>query len=179
LYSNVARYPAVLAQIEKANLMEVKELCQGDRIKRMIDKMAKFLENQARTEYEKIEYSHGLFLHLYGIDEKKFRPDEFYQRAAIVIPERLFKGPLSGSVMRDSLSQEYIDWVMKNSAKMGGYGSSKQYEIVNLMDGKRSLLMIRDIVSCEFDETDVEYVFRFARELEKMGLITLKTGRTQ
>jgi hypothetical protein len=46
------------------------------------------------------------------------------------------------------------------------------------MDGKRSLLRIRDIVSCEFDETSIEFVFRFAQELERLGLISFKIGRT-
>jgi hypothetical protein len=174
IHADATRYPVVHAQIEKANLTEIKELCQDDRTKQMIDEMAKALDNQARLEYEKIDYSYGLYLYQYDIDQKKFRPDEFYQRAAIVVPERHFKGPLSGSVMREKLSKDYIDWVVKNSEKMGGYGGSKQYEIVNLMDGKRSLLRIRDIVSCEYDETDIEYVFRFAQELERMGLISFK-----
>ncbi|UCE42279.1 MAG: DUF4910 domain-containing protein [Candidatus Aminicenantes bacterium] len=178
IYSNVTRYPVVHAQIERANLTEIKELCQEDRTKQMIDEMAKALDNQARTEYEKINYSHGLYLHHYGIDGKKFRPNEFYQRAAIVIPERHFKGPLVSSEMREKMSEEYNEWLAENGAKIGGYSGSKQFEIVNLMDGKRSLLKIRDIVSCEFDETDIEFVFRFAQELERLGLITFKIGQS-
>ncbi len=177
IYSNAIRYPLVHAQIEKANLMEVKELCQQDRAKQMIDELAKALDNQARTEYEKINYSHGLYLHHYGIDEKKFRPDEYCRRAAVVIPERRFKGPLPGSVMEEKMSQEYRDWMEKNEVKIGINSGSKQYEIVNLMNGKRSLLSIRDIVSCEFDETDIEFVFRFAQELERLGLILFNIGQ--
>lgn len=179
IYSNATRYPVVHAQIEKANLTEIKELCQEDRTKQMIDEMAKALDNQARTEYEKINYSHGLCLHQYGIDEKKFHPDEFYQRAAVVIPERHFKGPLAGSVMSEKISEQYRDWLAENGAKIGSYSGSKQYEIINLMDGKRNLLRIRDIVSCEFDETSIEFVFRFVQELERLGLISFKIGRTQ
>ena len=117
LYNNIARYPVVHAQVEKANLMEVKELCQDDQTKQMIDEMARALDNQARTEYEKINFSHGLFLHHYGIDNKKFRPDEFYQRAEVVVPERHFKGPLASSVMREKASEAYRDWLAENRAK--------------------------------------------------------------
>jgi hypothetical protein len=176
IYSHATRYPGVHAQVEKANLLEIKELCQEDGTKHMIEEMAKALDNQARTEYEKIDYMHGLYLHQYGMDEKKFKPDELFQRAAIVIPERHFKGPLSGSV-REKASDAYNKWMAENQDRVGGYSGSKQYEIVNLMDGRRSLLRIRDIVSCEFDETDIEFVFRFAQELEKMGLISFKIGR--
>jgi aminopeptidase YwaD len=176
IYANTTRYPAAHAQVEKANLTEIRELCQYDETKRMIDEIARTLDNQARTEYEKIDFSHGLFLHHYGIDEKKFTPGDYHRRAAVVIPERRFKGPLTSSAERNA-SVEYRKWVEENKEKIGEYASSKHYEIVNLMDGKRSLLRIRDIVSCEFDETDIEYVFRFAQELERMGLIAFKIGR--
>jgi aminopeptidase YwaD len=178
IYSNISRYPAVLAQIEKANLGEIKELCQEDRTKKIIDEIAKALDNQARTEYEKIDYAHGLYLYHYGIDEEKFRPGEFYRRSAVVFPERHFKGPLPSSGLSEMASEDFRDWLAENREKIGPYFGSKQYEIVNLMNGQRSLLRIRDIVSCEFDETDIEFVFRFAQELEKMGLISFKIGRT-
>lgn len=178
IYSNASRYPVIHAQIEKANMTEIKELCQEDRTRLLIDMMARALDNHARTEYEKIDYSHGLYLHQYGIDEKRFQPNEFYQRASVVIPERRFKGPLPSSVTREKMSQEYKEWLAENEAKIGGYAGSKQYEIINLMDGQRSLLRIRDIVSCEFDETDIEFVFRFAQELEKLGLVSFKIGKS-
>lgn len=178
IYSNATRYPAVHILIEKANLTEIKELCRKDGTKQMIDEMARALDNQARTEYERIDYAHGLYLHQYGIDEKKFRPNEFYKRAAVVIPERHFKGPLASSAIMDKMSEEYRDWLAENREKIGGYSDSKQYEIINLMDGRRNLLRIRDIVSCEFDETDIEYVFRFAQELERLGLISFKIGQS-
>lgn len=176
IYANAIRYPAVHAQVEKANLTEIRELCQYDETKRMIDEISRALDNQARTEYEKIDFSYGLFLHQYGIDAKKFTPGDYHRRAAVVIPERRFKGPLSSSVERNA-SEDYRKWAEENEEKIGDYAGSKSYEIVNLMDGRRSLLRIRDIVSCEFDETDIEYVFRFAQELERMGLITFKIER--
>jgi len=39
------------------------------------------------------------------------------------------------------------------------------------MDGVRTLLEIRHIVSFEFDETDVEFVLHYARDLKRAGLI--------
>lgn len=178
IFSNAARYPAVHSLIEKANLTEIKELCQENETRQMIDEMARALDNQARTEYERLDYAHRLYLHRYGIDEKKFRPNEFYRRAAVVIPERCFKGPLAGPAITDKMSEEYKTWLAENREKIGGYAGSKQYEIINLMDGRRNLLRIRDIVSCEFDETDIEYVFRFAQELERLGLISFKIGQS-
>ena len=65
-------------------------------------------------------------------------------------------------------------WYETNQAKAGGNYGSKTYEIVNLMDGKRTLLDIRHIVSCEYDETGVEFVLHYAKDLEKIGLISFE-----
>ena len=178
IYNNAIRYPIVHAQLEKANLTEIKELCQEDGNKKLIEEMARVLDNQAQKEYEKINYLHGLYLHQYEIDENKFRPNEFYKRAAVVIPERQFKGPLASSVVDEKMSKEYRGWMEENEANLGSYSRSKQYEIVNLMDGARSLLRIRDIISCEFDETSIEFVFRFAQELERLELVSFKIGQS-
>jgi hypothetical protein len=65
-------------------------------------------------------------------------------------------------------------WYETNRAEAGGNYGSKTYEIVNFMDGKRTLLDIRHIVSCEYDETGVEFVLHFAKDLEKIGLISFE-----
>ncbi len=178
LYAHASRYPFVQAKIEKRNLGEVEELCQSRATIQAIQELAKALDHQARIEYEKTNYFYSLFLHLYGIDQKKFQPDEYFQRSSVVIPERHFKGPLSSRVMEAQLSEEYKKWYAENREKIGSHAESKQYEIVNLMDGKRSLLEIRDLVSCEFDETCIEYVFRFAQELNRIGLVSFKIGKS-
>jgi hypothetical protein len=177
LYAHTSRYPFVHARIEKLNLLKVKELCRSRETGEALEELTKALDHQARIEYEKVNYFYNLLLHLYKIDEKKYRPDEYFQRASIVIPERQFKGPLS-SREEERLSEEFKKWCRENQEKIGDFSGSKQYEIVNLMDGRRSLLDIRDIVSCEFDETDVEYVFRFTQELNRIGLVSLKVGKS-
>jgi len=48
---------------------------------------------------------------------------------------------------------------------------SSLFEIINLMDGKRTILDIRHTISCEYDETDVEFVLHFVEDLKKMGLV--------
>lgn len=40
------------------------------------------------------------------------------------------------------------------------------------MDGQRTLVDIRHILSFEFDETDIELVLHYAHDLERIGLIT-------
>jgi aminopeptidase YwaD len=176
-YAHASRYPFVQAKIEKLNLRETAELCHSDETDRAIQELSKALDHQARIEYEKINYFYALSLHLYKIDEKKFRPGEYFKRSSIVIPEKLFKGPLSPRVTEERMSEEYKKWCGENPEKIGRRAGAKQYEIINLMNGNRSLLEIRDIISCEFGETGVEYVFRFAQELNRIGLVSFKIGK--
>jgi hypothetical protein len=86
----------------------------------------------------------------------------------------MFKGPLHRNAMREKLSAKSLEWYDKNRAKAGGSYGSKTYEIVNLMNGKRTLVDIRHIISCEFDETDVEFVLHYAKDLEKIGLVSFE-----
>jgi hypothetical protein len=178
MYARASRYPFVQARIEKLNLRETKELCQNNETSQAIEEMVKALDHQARIEHDKVDFFYNLFLYLYKIDRKKFHPDEYFQRASVAIPERHFKGPLSSRIEEEQMSEAYKNWYRENLERVGGQAGSKEYEIVNLMDGKRNLLEIRDIVSCEFDETDIEFVFRFAQELNRIGLVSFKIGKS-
>ncbi len=71
------------------------------------------------------------------------------------------------------LDSEDLKWYEQNREKAGSSYGSKTFEIVNLMNGTFTLLEIRHIVSCEYDETDIEFVLHFAEDLEKAGLINL------
>jgi hypothetical protein len=173
LQANIINYPRLQAQIEAANLREVKELCKASTVKIAIDELIKGLDSQVAQENEKISSMYDLFLQRYNIDKKIFRPNELQKKAASLKPKRLFKGPLTRSYLREKLDEKSFSWYEENREMAGESYRSKTSEIVNLMDGKRTLLDIRHIVSCEYDETDVEYVLHFAEDMEKLGLIEL------
>jgi hypothetical protein len=175
LFTHISRYPQIQAQVEKANLNEMKELSQKKETALFVDRLAEALDSQARIEFKNIEHIHSIFLHQYKLSSEMFVPDKLTTEASRLIPVRLFKGPLPGGMLREKMSGEFRSWYSGNLEKWGGYMGSKMYEIVNLINGKRTLLEIRDIVSCEFDETDVECVLRFARELEHLGLVVFKS----
>lgn len=172
--SNILNYPQVQASIESANIREVKELCQEKTSKKFINKLAESLKDQVAVENEKIRFMYDFLCSQYNLKKEKFQPGNLYKRASSLSPKRLFKGPIPWDYLEENLSQEENKWYKKYREKAGGALGSKTYEIVNLMDGKRSLLNIRHIVSCEYDETDIEFVLHFAEDLKKMGLIELK-----
>lgn len=173
LQANIINYPAVQAQIEAANLREVKELCKASTVKMAIDELISGLDSQVTEDRRKINSMYDLFLQRYNMDKKKFRPNDLYKKASSLKPKRLFKGPLPYDYLREKLDEKSFSWYEKNREKAGGSSRSKTSEIINLMDGKRTLLDIRHIISCEYDETDVEYVLHLAEDLKKLGLIEL------
>ena len=98
-------------------------------------------------------------------------PTEMFEKAASLKPKRLFKGPLPWNYARENLSPEDFKQYQKNNAREGRNFGSKVYEIMNLMDGQRNLLAIRHIISCEYNETEIEFVLHFVEDLKKMGLV--------
>jgi hypothetical protein len=171
LYSNLLNYPRVQASLESAHLKEVKELCQEKPSEKFIDKLVENLKVQAAQERKKIESMYEFLCQLNKIKIETFQATEFYEKAASLKPQRLFKGPLPWDYAQENLSPEDLKQYQKNSEREGRYFGSKIYEIINLMDGQRNLLAIRHIVSCEYDETDIEFVLHFVEDLKKMELV--------
>jgi hypothetical protein len=84
---------------------------------------------------------------------------------------RLFKGPLPRNALEERLNEEGMKWYETNRERAGENSGSKMYEIINLMDGKRTVLDIRHIISCEFGETDLDYVLHYVQDLHNIGLV--------
>ena len=174
LRANLLSYPRIHAQVEADNIREVRELCREAASQKIIDQLAEDLKRQAEREKTKISLASSLFFKHYNIKDEDFRPSRDHEEASRIRPKRLFKGPLPWNYMSENLDAESLRWYEKNRSKAGGSYGSKTYEIANLMDGKRTLLEIRHIISCEFDETEVEFVLHYVRDLEKLGLVSLK-----
>jgi hypothetical protein len=173
-YWGVVEYPGLQAGIEASNLREVKELCRSEEAKALVDGMADDLTRQAEREREKVEACFVLLLSQHGLERAPYRPSELHVRASALRPRRLFKGPLRNALesIEEGLGEERAEWYDKYIEGPRKRLGSDAYEIVNLMDGDRSLLEIRHLVSLEFKETSLEFVHRYAEDLREMGLIT-------
>jgi hypothetical protein len=168
----VRRYPGLHAEVEAANVREVKEL-GGDDTGKLIEGMAETLLGQAERAVERIDSFYRLLLEQHGLEGKSYEPSEPYVKTESLVPRCLSDGPLSSALenIREELGDERADWYSEYfgspMTRLGG----DAFEILNLVDGERSLLDIRDIVSFEFKETSVEYVLHFVKDLQEMGLI--------
>jgi len=53
-------------------------------------------------------------------------------------------------------------------------GPEYAYETLNFVDGKRTVVQIRDAVSAEYGPVPVDYVLEYLRALESAGVLQLK-----
>jgi len=89
-----------------------------------------------------------------------------------IVPKRLFKGTLDSSVLKKTLSEKELEWYEEVRETDGDF-DKKSAEILNFMNGKRSVYEIVKAVSAEYSETNPEHVLKFLRDLEKAKLVEL------
>ncbi|MGD8539578.1 MAG: DUF4910 domain-containing protein [Candidatus Aminicenantes bacterium] len=171
LFGNVMEYPRVQARIEAANIRETKELCVQASTQEAIETLAKKLKKRALYEEEELKSFYSGLTGYDNSDEIELPKNELDKRASAITPVRLFKGPLPRNILEERLNEDEMEWYEANREKAGENSGSKMYEIVNLMDGQRTVLDIRHTISCEFGETDVAYVIHFVQDLKKIGLV--------
>jgi hypothetical protein len=90
-----------------------------------------------------------------------------------LVPKRLFRGTLGLEFLRKGLGETEFEWYEKIDEKDVGF-SKKAAEILNFMDGKRSLYEITKAVSAEYSDTKPEYASKFVRDLEKLKLVSFQ-----
>jgi hypothetical protein len=90
-----------------------------------------------------------------------------------LVPKRLFKGSLSNDALKEKLGfkdYEWYDTVLEKDLHFG----KKMLEIVNFMDGRRTVHEIACSISAEYGLTDSEHVLKFLKDLEKAGFIEFR-----
>jgi len=89
-----------------------------------------------------------------------------------LVPKRLFKGTLPWSLPFDSLDEKGMEAYDKIEEADSEF-MSKRAELVNLIDGKRTVCEITEALSAEYRPTDHAHVTRYLRDLEKIRLVSL------
>ena len=107
----------------------------------------------------------------YNVSPQNHSLNTAEKQAKQIVPNREFRGPIPSNYLFTGLGEDF-DWYRKNQMKIGGNIGSKTFEIANLTNGDRNLLEIRDIISAEFGETDLEFVLHFAEDMKRMGLFS-------
>lgn len=83
------------------------------------------------------------------------------------VPVRLTRGPLSGGLPASVLDPERAAWYTSPENRLGG---NYAFELVNFIDGERTVTAIRDALSAEYGPVPTEAVSRFVEDLVGTGL---------
>lgn len=87
------------------------------------------------------------------------------------IPVRLTRGPLASGFPEDKIPEEDAIWYRKDGRALG---RNMRFEIVNFIDGKRTITEIRNAVSAEFNPVPVDFVGRYIDDLVRAGVVKWK-----
>jgi hypothetical protein len=102
----------------------------------------------------------------------KLKESSVEGKAKRLKPRRLFKGTLSFETLRSSLGEEEYSWYQLQFEKDLNL-KRKIAEMVNYMNGERTLHEILMKVSAEYTEITAETGLKILRDLEKVGLVAL------
>jgi hypothetical protein len=95
------------------------------------------------------------------------RPPELGRPADDRVPVRLTRGPLAGGLPASALPPERAAWYSSPQNFLRG---SMPFELVNFIDGERTITEIRDAVAAEIAPVPTEMVARFVDDLVTAGL---------
>jgi aminopeptidase YwaD len=87
------------------------------------------------------------------------------------IPVRLTRGPLDFALPASKLSEDDAAWYSTREFTLSG---DARFELVNFIDGTRSVTAIRDAISAEYRPVSTAVVARYLEDLVKVGAVDWK-----
>jgi len=159
---------------EKQAVNSVQRLAANAEMKRQIQRLNEEIDaigNQALTRLDETlaHAAKALRVQL----PAKIKDTEAEREARQIVPKRMFRGTLSADTFRRQLGIEEFGWYEEIIEKDIRF-TIKRAEIINYMDGKRSLYDIVQAVSAEYDETNMEHALKFIEDLEKTKFISVR-----
>ena len=87
------------------------------------------------------------------------------------VPVRLTRGPLDFGLPPSKLSAADAAWYRSKEFTLNG---DMRFELVNFIDGERTVTDIRDALSAEFQPTDLKTITRYVEDLVRVGVLGWK-----
>lgn len=172
IYRNGKSYNKIIAGVEADAVRSCQEL--GSKSTRnIIEKIARSLSKDLSAEQNRLDIYYERVKQDANKTVERITLSDAEKRAKSIKPKREFRGPLPRGYLGQHLAEE-AKWYAANAGKAGGNMSTKMFEIANFADGTRDALWIRDAVSAEFGETDIEFVLRYFDDLKTLNLMSWK-----
>ncbi len=93
--------------------------------------------------------------------------------AGTLVPSRKTRGPLDFGLPESRLPEDRAAWYRSEDFPFNG---DQRFELVNFIDGKRSVREIRDALTGEFGPMDLAAVRRYLDDLVTVGVLGWKSG---
>jgi hypothetical protein len=159
---------------EKKAVDSVRELASSPELEERISRYQADIEHYGQTETEHFDEAVTYIAKTRGLalpsQPEKTKPTE---KAQTLVPKRLFKGTLNSDAFKRKLGETDYRWYEEIRKKDKDF-RKKTYEIVNFIDGKRSVIEITRAVSAEYGETELEHVLKFIRDLETAKFVSFQ-----
>jgi hypothetical protein len=84
------------------------------------------------------------------------------------IPQRLTRGPLSFDIPKSKLPEKESKWYDSDDFPLNG---NHRFEVVNLIDGKRNVSDIRNMLIAHYGSIPDSVVIRYIDDLSKAGVV--------
>lgn len=146
--------------VEQRSVASVLNFNSGDGIRRAVAMM----QRQLAQQHESLTQSLGTLAASRGV--RGGRPPALDPNPDKRVPVRLTRGPLSSDVPFKALPPEALAWYRGEGARLNGM---HRWEIVNMMDGKRTVSEIGNFVSAYYGAVDTDLVARYVDDLIKAG----------
>ncbi|MHA1711163.1 MAG: DUF4910 domain-containing protein, partial [Candidatus Freyarchaeota archaeon] len=159
---------------EREAVRSVKRLAYSAYLEGFIARILEDISGCGKEELAKMEEALSYIAKQAGVVvPSELEETDAEKKAKNIIPERLFKGPLSMDMVKRSLTEEEYEWYEERRKKDSMF-DEKIGELLNFMDGRRSLYDIVRAVSAEYTEMRAEHALRVIHDLEKMKLVSCK-----
>ncbi len=151
---------------ERRALQSVLDYASSDFVRRLVDTWNQVLEGQAELQRRAL---HAVFYQRTGESPvpRILNPEE--AKADRRRPRRLTRGPLANRLPESRLPEEEQGWYLTPEV-----AQLNRYLLVNLIDGERSILDVRDDLAAAGEAVPLAIVVRFIEDLAKTGLVELQ-----
>jgi hypothetical protein len=157
---------------EQEAVKSVRRLGESPELDVFLEDCCRDIVNVGMRETEKIEYALNFVARTLAIRLPIKLPEtQTETELKRLIPRRLFKGTLSEDTLKQTLGEREYEWYLEIMERDLD-SQKKMIEIVNFIDGKRSVHDIIKAVSAEYGAAEPEFVLKFLRDLEKTNFIT-------
>jgi aminopeptidase-like protein len=162
-----------VADREKVAVQSVKRLGKSSELDAFVDDLVKNLTDVGAQARARFDVVFEFVSKLARVPTRtKLKESSVEVKAKRLKPKRLFKGTLSFEKLRSSLGEEAYSWYQLHFEKDLNL-RQKIAEMLNYMDGERTLYEILTKVSAEYTEITCETGLKILQDLEKVGLVVL------